>query len=370
LAAVPKEQEDAAVVGGMTGIRYWKEVDIPQLQKDGVESFMREAQLAAAAGRRGPPPAANFLAISGGGEDGAFGAGLLVGWTAAGTRPEFKLVTGISTGALTAPFAFLGPAYDQQLKEVYTGIGAKDVLEERGLLAALFDDALTDNAPLQRLVAKYVTADMLKAIAAEHAKGRILLIGTTNIDARRPVLWNVTKIAASGNPQGLELVRKILVASTAVPAAFPPMMIDVDVNGKPYQEMHVDGGASQQVFVYPPSLHVGQISSQARVIRERRVFVIRNGRLDPEWADTKRQVLSIAGRAVSSLIQNQGVGDLYRIYATTERDGVDFNLAFIPPTFNVPLTEPFDRHYMAELFKFAHDLARAGYPWQKAPPEY
>lgn len=370
LAAVPKEHQAEAVVGGMSGIRYWQKSDLALMEQDGIDAFKREMALLADAGHKGPLPPVNFLAVSGGGEDGAFGAGLLVGWTEAGTRPEFKLVTGISTGALTAPFAFLGPEYDAQLKAVYTTITADDVLDKRSILAAIFSDALTDNAPLRRLIERYVTPEMLEAIAAEHAKGRILLIGTTNLDARRPVIWNVTKIAASGSPEALELVRDILVASAAIPGAFPPTMIDVEVDGKPYQEMHVDGGASAQVFVYPPSLHVAQISEQAQVTRDRSLFVIRNARLDPDWADTKRVTMSIAGRAISSLIQNQGVGDLYRIYATTERDGVDFNLAYIPASFDVPLPEPFDQHYMQELFKLGYEMARAGYPWEKAPPGY
>ncbi|MFO1056399.1 MAG: patatin-like phospholipase family protein [Dongiaceae bacterium] len=370
LDAVPTEYQGEATVEGMTGIRYWQKEDMALLRQDGADSYKREAELAAAAGHTGPLPPANFLAVSGGGEDGAFGAGLLIGWTAAGTRPEFKLVTGISTGALTAPFAFLGPKYDDRLKAVYTTISGADVLQSRGMMAAMFDDALADNAPLRRLVAKYVTADLLKAIAAEDAKGRMLLIGTTNLDARRGVIWNIGKIAASGNPKALELVQKILTASAAIPGAFPPMMIDVEVNGRKYQEMHVDGGASAQVFAYPPSLNIGQLSKEAGVTRERRVFIIRNSRLDPDWANTKRQTLSIAGRAISSLIQNQGVGDLYRIYATTQRDGVDFNLAYIPSTFNVPLPEPFDRHYMNELFKVGYDLGRSGDPWTKVPPGY
>ncbi len=370
LAAVPQEQEAEAIVRGMTGIRYWQKADLASLQHDGIESFNREAALFAEAGRKGSLPTANFLAISGGGEDGAFGAGLLVGWTETGTRPEFKLVTGISTGALSAPFAFLGPEYDPQLKEVYTTITAADVLEERTILAALFDDAIADNAPLRRLVAKYFTQDMLEAIAAKHEEGRILLVATTNLDARRPVIWNITKIAASGSPQALDLVHDILVASSAIPAAFPPTMIDVEVNGQPHQEMHVDGGASAQVFVYPPSLHVAEIAKKERVKRDRRAYVIRNARLDPDWADTKRMTMDIAGRAVSSLIQNQGVGDLYRIYTTAQRDGVDFNLAYIPASFDVPLPEPFDQHYMRELFKLGYDLARAGYPWEKSPPGF
>jgi predicted acylesterase/phospholipase RssA len=371
LAAVPEDQEEAPeLVAGMSDIRYWEDqdADVERLWQDKVVAHKRETELLAAAGPKGLLPPANFLAISGGGEDGAFGAGLLNGWTEAGTRPEFTLVTGVSTGALTAPFAFLGSAYDKQLKEVYTTISGKDVLKERSMLAPLFDDAMADNAPLQRLVAKYVTADMLKAIAAEHAKGRMLLIGTTDLDARRPVIWNIGKIAENGGPPALELVHKILIASTAIPAAFPPMMIDVEVNGKHYQEMHVDGGASRQVFVYPPKLQLAQLSKEAGMERERRLFVIRNARLDPDWADTKRQFLSIAPRAVASMIQTQGVGDLYRIYTTAQQDGLDFNLAFIPPTFKVPLTEPFEQHYMNQLFNLGYELGRSGYAWAKVPP--
>jgi predicted acylesterase/phospholipase RssA len=371
LAAVPKDQEAAVeTVVGMTDVRYWEDndADVEQLWEDKVVAHRREIELLAAAGHKGPLPPAYFLAISGGGEDGAFGAGLLNGWTESGTRPEFTLVTGVSTGALTAPFAFLGPAYDKQLKEVYTTISSKDVLEERSMLAPLFNDALADNSPLQTLVAKYVTADLLKAIAAEHAQGRMLLIGTTDLDARRPVIWNIGKIAEDGGPQALALVRKILVASTAVPGAFPPMMIDVEVNGKHYQEMHVDGGASRQVFVYPPKLQLAQLSKEAGIQRERKLFVIRNARLDPDWADTKREFVTIAQRAVSTLIQTQGIGDLYRIYASAQQDGIDFNLAYIPPTFNAPITEPFDQHYMKELFRLGYELGRSGYAWAKAPP--
>lgn len=368
LHAVPTDNEAAAEIAGMPGVRYWQKTDLERLTEESVSVYETEFAAWTAAGNAGPMPSANFLAISGGGENGAYGAGLLVGWTEAGTRPEFKLVTGVSTGALTAPFAFLGPAYDPQLKEVYTTISAKDVLEQRGFLAAVFNDAMADNAPLQLLVAKYVTEDMLEAIAAEHKKGRVLLIGTTNLDARRGVIWDIGKIAEYGGPGALELVRKLLVASAAIPGAFPPMMIDVEVNGTKYQEMHVDGGASAQVFVYPPQLHLAELSAESGIKRERHMYIIRNARLDPDWADTERQTLTIAGRAVSSLIQTQGTGDLYRIYAIAERDGVDFNLAYIPASFDVPLPEPFDRHYMEELFKLGYEQGRAGYQWQKEPP--
>jgi hypothetical protein len=371
LNAVPASAEkDQVTVAGMSGIRYWGDEVSDDLRRDAIDAFQREEAAYRASGHQGPPPPADYLAISGGGENGAFGAGLLVGWTAAGDRPSFKLVTGISTGALIAPFAFLGPAYDPQLREVYTTLSGKDVLDPRGYLAALFNDAMADNTPLRRTMGRYVNQKMLNAIAAEHAKGRVLLIGTTNLDARRPVIWNIGKLAASGNPKALALFQDILIASAAIPGAFPPTMIDVEVNGKHYQEMHVDGGASSQVFVYPPGLELQRKAREAGIERERRLYVIRNARLDPDWAQVERRTMSIASRAIASLIQTQGMGDLYRIYLLAHRDGIAFNLAYIPSSFNTPLNEPFDTHYMSQLFNVGYDLAAKGYPWVKVPPGF
>ena len=364
--AVPVADEERAIVPGLPNIRYWADGDPTAFMTAAGHSLEREQAYLASTGHQGPLPPAYFLAISGGGENGAYGAGLLVGWTKAGTRPVFKGVTGVSTGALTAPFAFLGSAYDDKLKEVYTTLAAKDVLQPRGYLAALFDDALADNSPLRKTVAKYFDQAMLDAIAEEHRKGRILIIGTTNLDARRPVIWDIGAIAASGHPGALDLVHDVLVASAAIPGAFPPVMIDVEIDGKPYQEMHVDGGASAQVFLYPPQLNI----AQSGIKRERVLYVIRNARLDPEWAQVERQVMSIASRAISSLIQTQGVGDLYQIYLTTHRDGFDYNLAYIPKTFTTTLKEPFETAYMKELFEVGYDAAAAGYKWDKAPPGF
>jgi predicted acylesterase/phospholipase RssA len=362
-------QKEATVLA-MSDVRYWGDEASTTFTRDAVDSYYREADLYRAAGHQGPLPPANFLAISGGGENGAYGAGLLVGWTQAGTRPQFKAVTGISTGALTAPFAFLGPAYDAKLQEVYTRTAPKDVLTQRGYITAFLQDAMADNAPLRRTVARFVDQAMLNDIAAEYAKGRVLLVATTNLDARRPVIWNVTKLAASGHPRALELIRDVLVASAAIPGAFPPVMIDVEANGKSYQEMHVDGGASAQVFVYPPSLNVRELSRERGITRERHLYVLRNARLDPEWAEVERWTFSIMGRAITSLIQTQGVGDLYRIYLTSQRDGLDFNLAYIPPSFDVPLNEPFEPAYMQALFQLGYDRALAGYSWTREPPGF
>lgn len=368
-AAVPFESQDRAVVPGLgPGVRTWGAEANPAFLKGMMDSVSREkAALGLPADAKKMPPAL-FLAISGGGQNGAFGAGVMCGWTAAGTRPMFKGVTGISTGALMAPFVFLGPDYDHVLREVYTKTTTKDIMTARGPLAAIFDESMADTKPLWRLMSKYVDENMLKAIARERDKGRLLLIGTTNLDARRAVLWNVTEIAASGAPNALNLVREILIASAAIPAAFPPVMVDVEVDGKTYQEMHVDGGASTQVFLYPPSLRVAEEARAAGVERERRAYIIRNARLDPDWEQVDRSTLAIAGRAITSLIQTQGIGDLYRIYLNAKRDGIDFNLIFIPLTFDLVATEEFDPKYMTALFDVGFEMGKNGVPWHKTPP--
>jgi hypothetical protein len=363
---VPQSEQGDITVLGLKDVRYWGDEVTPQMIATGIDSFRRERAYATATGHPGPLPPAYYLAISGGGENGAFGAGLLVGWTATGTRPTFKLVTGISTGALTAPFAFLGPAYDTQLKEIYTQIRPEDVLQKRWILAGILNDAMATNRPLLHTIQRYVTPELLQAIAQQYERGRLLLIGTTDLDAGRPVIWDIGKIAESGRPGALELVQRLLLASAAIPVAFPPVMIDVQAEGKDYQEMDVDGGASAQVFVYPPGLQIARYG----ISRERKLYVIRNARLDPQWADVNRQTLSIAGRATTSLIQTQGVGDLYRIFSVCQRDGVDFNLASMPETFNVPLRYPFDPDYMNALFQVGYNLGKAGYPWAKVPPGF
>ena len=369
LPAVPPELQAEAEVAGMPGVRYTSvEPDFLRFVQDTLESVRREQEALAQAGHKGPLPPAHFLALSGGGDNGAFGVGLLNGWTESGARPQFKVVTGVSTGALIAPFAFLGGKYDAQVKGIFTGISTKDVLSERSVLAAVLDDAMADNRPLWGLTEKHVTETMLRDIAAEHAKGRILLIGTTNLDTRRGVIWNIGKIAASGHPKALALFRSILIASSAIPGAFPPVLIEVEAKGQRFHEMHVDGGASAQVFLYPPQYKLGELAAAAGIKRERKLYIIRNAYMHPEWSEVERRTMTIAGRAIASLIQTQGRGDLFRIFALAQRDHVDFNLAYIPATFTAPHKEEFDNEYMRQLFQLGFDLAKAGYPWEKIPP--
>ena len=360
--AVPFElSTQANVVGFPAGIRYFPRdaTDVREFERDFLASNEAEKKFLGV----GELPPNSFLAISGGGDNGAFGAGLLNGWTKAGTRPEFKLVTGVSTGALIAPFAFLGPAYDERLKALYTGISMRDVAEERSLLSVLYNDALADNAPLRKLVKKSVTQEMVDAIAAEHDKGRVLLVATTNLDVRRPVIWNITEIAATRLPGALDLVHKILIASAAIPGTFPPVMIDVEAGGRRYQEMHVDGGTASQVFVYPSAVKLHELFQ-----RDRTLYMIRNARMDPEWAQVDRRTLPISLRAITCLIHNQGIGDLYRIYSIARRDHIRFQLVYIPSTFQTPHPAEFDTAYMRDLFALGEKMAVEGHEWYEHPP--
>jgi hypothetical protein len=360
--AVPRADTERAQPLGIANARFYPDGNPKPMIVDATAALQREIA-ALPPGAKLPP--ANFLAVSGGGDNGAFGAGLLNAWTETGTRPQFKGVTGVSTGALIAPLAFLGPQYDPVLREVYTTINADLVYRFRGLTAAVFDDGMADTTPLSTLIAKYFDQKMLDAIAAEYRKGRLLLIGTTDLDAQRPVIWNIGAIADSGKPGALGLVHQILRASAAIPGAFQPVLIDVELDGKKYQELHVDGGAIAQLFLYPPALELGKVG----IKRERRAYIIRNARLDPDWASSERRTISIAGRAISTMLAASGRNDVLRVYFITRRDGVDYNLAYIGHDFDPPEKKgEFDQAYMRALYDYGYREAKAGLEWHKAPP--
>jgi len=365
LPAVPYASLPQAAAAAQGPVRFLVARESDSFAAEARSALAKERQWLASQGHTGALPPAYYLAISGGGDNGAYGAGFINGWTASGTRPQFKGVTGISTGALIAPFAFLGPKYDYVLQRVYTQTSQKDIFKKRGLIKGIFGDGLADTRPLASVIASYVNQPFLDEIAAEYAKGRVLLIGTTNLDSLEPVIWNMGAIAASKDPGAIKLFRQILLASASIPGAFPPVMIDSSLGGTHYQEMHVDGGTVAQVFLYPPSLSFAGAPERKRVL-----YIIRNARMDVEWLSVERRTLSIATRAIASLTRTQGIGDLYRIYTTTQRDGIDFNLTYIPASFDVPHNEEFDTNYMRSLYGVGFEAAKAGYQWQKYPPGF
>jgi predicted acylesterase/phospholipase RssA len=369
---VPAPLADVVAPFGASGLRAWgdalSDADIERIVL--TEASLLQARFGAdlAAGRT---PQLDLLALSGGGQWGAFGAGLLAAWSESGTRPEFQGVSGVSTGAIIAPFAFLGPEHDATLREIYSQYATADLVESTVFSGLISGTALADTTPLARVIATYITPALLEEIAAEYSRGRLLFIGTTNLDAGRPVIWNIGAIAASGHPDALDLVRSLIRASAAIPVAFPPIFIDVVApDGTVYDEMHVDGGASSQVTFVSPQLPIAAATRRMFGRNfDRRLWVVVNNDLSPPHDTVRPRLPAIGQAAVSSLIRGSGVGDVYRLYAVAERDDIAFNVTWIPPETPCPApTEDFDRAFMVCLYDFAGDWFRSGQAWRDAPP--
>jgi predicted patatin/cPLA2 family phospholipase len=308
----------------------------------------------------------SYLALSGGGADGAYGAGVLNGWTAAGTRPEFSVVSGVSTGALIAPFAFLGPACDATLRDVYTSGIAESLLNTPSIVHALFGSGLFGNTHLRELVARYVGQDMLAAIAAENAKGRRLLIVTTNLDTQRTVIWDMGRIATIGSAPALELFRDVLAASASIPVVFPPMLINAEASGRRFQEMHVDGGVTAPVLTLPEAFLLRN-GAFARGLRMN-IYILVNDKVERDFQLVQNSTIDIAARASTSVTKTQIRSVLYETYDFARRNNFGFNLTYIDRDVPSPGSFGFDTSYMRSLYQYGYDKARTGDFWTKAPP--
>ncbi|MCZ6798819.1 MAG: patatin-like phospholipase family protein, partial [Gammaproteobacteria bacterium] len=313
---------------------------------------------------------ATYLALSGGGANGAFGAGLLKGWSESGTRPEMVIVAGISTGALIAPYAFLGSSYDDELERFFTGMTTNDLVAKRSLVRGLFSDALYDTRRLRDLLRWEIDEHMILEIAREYRRGRRLLIGTTNLDSKRPVIWNIGAIAQIGTQEANQLIRDVILASVSIPGVFPPVRIKVKVGNQVYDEIHVDGGVSTQVFIYPSQIDLQRAARDVGITGEQTIYVIRNGYLNAHWSEVKLGLGSILISSLDTIIRTQGLGDLYRIYLGAVRDKAKFKLAYISDDFDAESNELFDPEYMKALFDFGYEQARNGYDWASSPPGF
>jgi predicted patatin/cPLA2 family phospholipase len=316
----------------------------------------------------------NSLALSGGGSAGAFGAGILNGWTASGERPKFKVVTGISTGALISTFAFLGPDYDDELKEAYTTIDATQIYATRGLLSLIWSESATDNKPFRDMISKYLTDDVVDAVAAEHKKGRRLYIMTVDLDREQPVVWDLGAIAVSNSPRRLELYRQAVLASASIPSVFPPVLIDVMVDGKQRDELHVDGGVVAQSFFIGNSIDLKRTVRDAHPEWTRdaiqRLYVIRNGRVDPQARQTNRTLASITQHAITTMLKISGINDLYRLYVGQLAGELEFYYIAFPVTYVPVSLEEFNKEEMNEEYNLGYKLGSGGVPWQRLPPGY
>jgi len=361
---VPESLYTDAIIPGIPQARYW--ADEPPADLEALHGDLARQRAASGLGKD-----VVLLALSGGADDGAFGAGLLTAWTKLGGRPEFTVVTGVSTGALSAPFAFLGPDYDDRLKELYGGFPANRIFEPRSWLNILPRASVADVGPLEELIAKFADEDMLAAIAREHRRGRRLLIQTTNLDAERPVIWDLGAIAASGAPNAIEIFRKALLASASIPVAFPPVLFDVEAGGEHYDEMHVDGGVVSAATVlsdWQVDLNRIQGGSKASKSAGYSVYLVRNGKISPEFQKVERTLVSIAGRSLGTLLKVQSGGALLSTYATAELRGAAYHATWIGDDFKHPRPAAFDVDYMRALYQYGFDLMMSGNAWFDRPP--
>ena len=311
----------------------------------------------------------NVLVLSGGGANGAYTAGVLNGWTAAGDRPEFDVVTGISTGALIAPFAFLGSEFDDLLKRNYTQSRDRDIFTRRWLPALVYADSLADSAPLRNRIASEITPTFLTRIAKAHRDGRRLYVGTTDLDTKHLVVWDMGAIADGDDPTKLELFREVLLASASVPGLLPPVEIDINVEGRRHAELHVDGGVAASLFLQPAMLGMSvSDADEAKVRDDLDVYVIVAGQLRLPRRRVQRKLSAVIEESVGGVLQSQLDGDLLKIYLLSRWAGAKFALTAVPRDLAEeasPLV--FDPRTMQKLFDVGYHDAQTKAGWHNAP---
>jgi predicted acylesterase/phospholipase RssA len=342
------QEQSAATIPGISGARLW--ADDPTIGK----------------GRRVVSPLAlkqpTVLALSGGGAYAAFGAGLLNGWSARGTRPQFTIVTGASSGALIAPFAFLGTGQDDALRSIFTSGEMENLLQSDGLMG-IFGNGLYKKAPLRELIARHIDAKLLEAIAQENRAGRRLYVVTTNIDAQRTAIWDMGKIAASDDPGALELFRSILTASASIPGLFSPVLIDVEAQGRHFAEMHVDGGVTANVLIVPEAVLLSGTPLFAPNARPK-IYIVMNGKLAPEFEVVKDSNLPIVRRSFETSVRANTHNTLLASYQFTKRRNWEFNLAAIDSDYPQSQSSGFGTAYMRQLFEYGYQRGQSGQLWQ------
>ena len=362
--AVPENLVGKAFVVGMPDIRYYadKPDSFSMVRQSLVNSFKDEGKLEYLVNGIKTYP---VLIIGGGVSNSAYGIGLLNGWLKEGSRPVFKIVTGYSSGSILAIATFSGKEYEDRLADLFLSISTKDVIREKGILGILFGDSLYTSALFAKKINDIMDKNLMAKIAQEHAKGRRLYVGTTDLDAQGFVIWDMGALASKGSPDSLKMFRKIVLASCSFPATLPLVYFQVEAGGRNYDEIHADGGVVGGIF------HVYQLmegAGFAPIGFKTRVYVLNCCYMSPHSKQVEDNLTAITSRLIETNGAAKMSGDTYRIYAFAKEKGWDYNLAYIPEDFKPNQKEMFDKQEMQRLFKRGYDDAVEGYKWHKAPP--
>lgn len=355
LERLPYTAQEAALadIPGMPNVRFYADADAAVFDR-----FVPPAT--------GGPQGASYLALSGGGADGAFGAGFVNGLTRSGRRPTFTIVSGVSTGALMAPFVFLGPRYDEALEKLYTGGLGAMLIKKVNIINGLFGNALVESDKLGRLVKENLDDEVMAQVAAEHRKGRRLFVATTNLDAQRPVVWDLGAIATSGSPNALALFQQVVTASASIPSLFPPRLVGVEAQGRVFKEMHVDGSTIQQIFVAPDAVLYGDQPSPS-LSKLKTIYVLLNNKVAPTFAVTPNETFAVGARSLSTVLRREVQTNVQTANAYARRHHVAFNLAAIPGDYDDSAADTFDPAFMRQLFDYGVATGTSASPWGGVP---
>ena len=345
--AISSATAAAALIKGFDDIRIYADADIDQWLQ-----WRKHWEDGRA--RAGAVEPIRMLAISSGSDKGAFAAGLLNGWSHSANRPDFSLVTGASTGALIAPYAFLGSRYDDALRTMYTTVSDKDIFHKHHIKGVLGGASLTDSAPLASLIEHYLTGQIVEEIASEHRKGRRLLVATTNLDAQRGVLWDIGAIANSTNPEKVTFIRQILLASASIPGLFPPVLIKAEHNGQELTEMHIDGGTTASMFIVPTAL-LWSSSDGPAIEAPHSIDLIYNGTLQSRYEVVQPRTFTIIERALATAIVAADRQGIAAYEGFSRRHNVQFSKWTIELDFPDKAHSLFDQEYMKKLFDYGYN---------------
>lgn len=350
--------QNAATVVGFQDVRFFADAPASELRGRDSDIFPPSH----IAGRR-----PNYLMLSGGGAGGAFGAGLLIGWTKRGDRPDFDLVTGVSAGSLIAPFAFIGSDTDTELERILTSGIAGKMDSPKHLLSGILGQSLYSAKPLHDLISEFVDDDFLRRIADRHRTGARLFVATTNLDAQRGMVWDMGAIAASGQPGAKDLFARVLAASASIPAVFPPTMINVTANGRQFQELHADGGVTRLIYLFPETILTNPSAARLPSGPRPRIYAVVNETLAPVFGVTEDRAFSVARRAYATLVKAGVQSTLSAAYEFTVANGIDLNIAFIDQSFPSDPKIPFDPVYLNKVLSLGKSKGQTA-DWMKKPP--